>query len=59
MSKAPTVFCPKEKKDVPIWYCLGSFTQKRKGCPHCIEATVHYGKKAEVKCDWKEAKPND
>jgi hypothetical protein len=28
--------------------------QQRESCPHCVEAVVHYGKKAEVKCDWKE-----
>jgi L-amino acid N-acyltransferase YncA len=56
MSKAPKVFCPKEGKKVPVWYCIGSFTQQRKACLHCVEATIYYGKKAEVKCDWKEAK---
>jgi hypothetical protein len=53
MSEAPKVFCPKEQKEVYIWYCLGSFMQQRKTCPHCVEVTVHYGKKAEVKCNWK------
>ena len=26
------VYCPKEKKKVPVWYCTGSFTQNRKKC---------------------------
>ena len=50
MSEAPTVYCPKEKKDVPVWYCLGSFTQGREKCPHIIKATVYGGETAEVKC---------
>jgi len=49
------VYCPKDKHDVPVWFCLGSFMQQRKPCPHLIEMTV-YGseKKAKVKCGWKE-----
>jgi len=56
MSKVPTVFCPKENKKVPVWYCVGSFMRGRKQCPYCAEATIYYGKKAKVKCDWKETK---
>lgn len=50
MSEAPTVYCPKEKKDVPIWWCIGSFVQAKPTCPNCIEATVEGGKHATVKC---------
>lgn len=57
MSEAPVVYCPKEEKEVPVWYCLGSFTQGRPVCPHLIKATVHGGESAEVECklDGKEA----
>jgi len=50
MSEAPTIYCPKEDKEVPIWHCIGSFTQARAPCPNCIEATIIEGKKATVKC---------
>ena len=52
MSEAPKVFCPKEGKKVPIWYCLGSFIQQREQCEHLIEAEVK-AKEAKVKCAWK------
>lgn len=48
------VYCRKDKKDVPIWFCLGSFIQRRKPCPHMVEMKVDGPKKkAKVKCDWK------
>lgn len=50
MSEAPLVYCPKEEKEVPVWYCLGSFTQGRPVCPHLVKATVHGGESAEVEC---------
>jgi hypothetical protein len=50
LSEAPAVYCPKEKKNVPIWYCTGSFVQARPTCPNLIEATIERGKKASVKC---------
>lgn len=50
MSEAPVVYCPKEKKEVPIWYCLGSLTQGRSKCPNLIRATVNGMKSAEVEC---------
>jgi len=53
-SEAPAVFCPKEGKEVPVWYCLGSFMQQREPCPNLIEATVSVSKNyAEVKCKFK------
>ena len=48
--EAPTVYCPKENKRVPIWYCLGSLTQGRESCPYLIKAIVHGGKWAKVEC---------
>lgn len=51
---APTVYCPKDDDKVPIWYCLGSLTQGREGCPYLITATVHGMKSAEVECKWRE-----
>lgn len=52
MSEAPVVYCSKEDKEVPIWYCLGSWTQGRKPCPHLIKAVVYGGQRAEVECKW-------
>ncbi|GAG98486.1 unnamed protein product [marine sediment metagenome] len=51
MVEAPEVYCPKEKRKVPIWYCLGSFMQQRPMCPELLEATVKIAEGyAEVKC---------
>ncbi|MBA7639460.1 hypothetical protein ES703_47118 [subsurface metagenome] len=49
--KVSTVYCPKEDKRVPIWHCLGSYTQGRETCPSLKKAVV-YGAKgyAEVDC---------
>ena len=41
MTEAPKVYCPKEKKEVPVWWCLGSFIQKKETCPELIETTVN------------------
>jgi len=49
MSEAPTVFCPKEGKEVPVWYCVGSFVQQREPCPNVEKATVGFAH-AEVEC---------
>lgn len=49
--ETPTVYCPKEKREVPIWWCLGSYTQKRDTCPELITAKVNLRENhAEVKC---------
>lgn len=56
MSEAPKVYCPKEDKEVPIWHCIGSFTQGRRPCPNCIAATIIEGKQATVKCKLDEKK---
>ena len=51
MSEAPKVYCPKEDREVPIWWCLGSFMQQRALCPELLEATVDFSKDyAKVKC---------
>ena len=50
MGEAPTIFCPKENREVPIWWCLGSFIQGKEPCPELIEATVYRCRKAEVVC---------
>jgi len=52
---APTVYCPKDGEQVPIWYCLGSLTQGREACPYLVKATVHGGKSAKVECIWRES----
>jgi len=44
------VWCPKENKMVPIWYCLGSYVQQRKTCPDLIKGTVFPDGRAKVKC---------
>jgi len=51
MTEVPKVYCPKEDREVPIWWCLGSFTQQRHTCPELLEATVDIAKDyAKVKC---------
>jgi len=50
----PAVYCRKEGKQVPIWYCTGSFYQGRKRCPHMVKVTVRIAQnQAEVQCEWK------
>ena len=47
----PTVYCPKEKRRVPIYWCLGSFMQQREICPNLIKAMVSIAENhAEVEC---------
>ncbi len=49
--EAPKVYCPKEDREVPIWFCLGSFMQQRLVCPELLEATVKFDEDyAKVKC---------
>lgn len=54
MSEAPKVYCPKDKKKLPVWYCLGSFVQQREPCPYWTgKATVDVSKDfAEVECSY-------
>ncbi len=58
MTKAPEVpkvYCPKEDREVPIWWCLGSFMQQRPVCPELLEATVDFAEDyAKVKCKTQE-----
>lgn len=51
--EAPTVYCPKEDREVPIWYCIGSLTQHRETCPYLIKAEVRGGESAKVECGFK------
>lgn len=51
---APTVYCLKDGKKVPIWHCLGSLTQDRKLCPYLVKAVIHGAQSAEVVCKWGE-----
>jgi len=51
MVEAPKVHCPKEDREVSIWWCLGSFIEQRMKCPELLEATVNIPENyAEVKC---------
>jgi len=51
MVEAPEVYCLKEKRKVPVWWCLGSYTQRRFPCPELIEATVNIAEGyAKIKC---------
>jgi len=51
MVEAPKVYCPKEDREVPIWWCLGSYVQEREPCPELLEATVKIAEDyAKVKC---------
>ena len=53
---APMVYCPKDKKEVPVWYCLGSLTQGRELCPYLVSVIMRGGVSAEVECKWEEPK---
>ena len=49
--KELTVYCPKEGKDVPVYWCTGSYVQRREMCPDLIEIRINYPeRKAERKC---------
>ncbi len=50
MTEAPKVYCPKEDKKVPVWYCLGSYMQGRMPCYELEELKVD-GDNATVKCN--------
>ena len=52
--EAPKVYCPKEGKKVPVWYCLGSFSQGRLPCIYWAgEATVDVNENfASVTCNF-------
>jgi len=46
-----TIFCPKEGKEVPVWFCAGSYVQGREVCSDLIEIRINYPeRKAERKC---------
>ena len=51
MVDAPKVYFPQEGRDVPIWWCLGSYTQGKASCKELGEATVNISEDfADVKC---------
>ena len=53
MTEAPKVYCPKDKEEVPIWYCLGSYMQGRKPCSEMPKSVVFVRKDfAKVDCGW-------
>ena len=48
------VYCPKERRRVPFWHCVGSFVQRRERCPHLIAASFNARKgTAHVQCEAK------
>ncbi len=49
MPDYPTVYCPKESKQVPPWYCLGSASQKKEKCPELRWASISSAR-IDVKC---------
>ncbi len=49
--KVPNVYCPKEGRDVPFWWCLGSYFQGKETCKDLGVATVNFPEDfADVKC---------
>jgi len=51
MVEAPNVYCPREGREVPVWWCVGSYTQGKEPCKELGEATVDISKDfADVKC---------
>lgn len=49
LETAPLVFCPREKKEIPVWNCLGSFVQQKATCEFVGSVTIAKGK-ATVEC---------
>ncbi len=52
MDEAPKVYCYKYDREVPIWWCLGSYIQRRSPCQELEELKVD-GDTATVKCKGK------
>ena len=51
MVEAPKLYCPLEGREVPVWWCVGSFVQGKAACKELIEATVDINKDfSDVKC---------
>lgn len=38
VDKAPKVYCPREGRDVPVWWCIGSYVQGKGTCKELIKA---------------------
>lgn len=49
----PTVYCLKEEKEVPIWWCIGSLSHHREPCRHLVYAEVRNGQLAKFVCSFK------
>lgn len=50
-SEAIKVYCPKKKRLVPHWECLGSLVQGAEGCPELIKGTLSFREhKADIRC---------
>lgn len=50
--KAQKVYCPKDKRKVPIWFCLGNITQHIETCPYLVRAEFHGLKQVKVGCKY-------
>lgn len=51
MVAEPKVYCPKEGREVSVWFCLGSFVQQRMTCSELLEAWVSIVENyAKVRC---------
>jgi hypothetical protein len=49
----PTVYCRKDKKDVPVWMCLGSYMQSVEVCRYFNGGTINISKDyAELDCSY-------
>lgn len=51
MSDSLKVYCNKEKREVPVYWCLGSYLKSHLPCAELLEATVSVKEsRATVKC---------
>jgi len=51
MVEAPKLYCPLEGREVPVWWCVGSFVQGKAVCNEFIDATVKIAEDfADVNC---------
>lgn len=52
MVEAPKLYCPVEGREIPVWWCVGSFVQGKAACKELIKATVDISKNfTDVKCN--------
>lgn len=52
------ILCPKEKKEVPIYRCAGSFVKGTDTCEFMRYATMGAGTTETVTCMWPEKREN-